>query len=146
MQPTALPQIQQLNTKKRYGIFSKLTVNTPEERRCFLMSPCQWGRSGGYSCTSICFNIFLSIIYFTWRTARYAMRRTSVPPNVTRSTKLRGAQGSPELAFRSKVFRVPENIIFLALWLFICLAFKKSIVFCRVSDSTWKIEVLSEEK
>ena len=43
------------------------------------------------------------------------MRQTSVPPNDTRSTKLRGTQGSPELAFRSTNFCVPENLIFLAL-------------------------------
>ena len=40
------------------------------------------------------------------------MRRTRVPPNVTRSTKLRGAQRSPELTFRSTDIRVPENLMF----------------------------------
>ena len=40
------------------------------------------------------------------------MRRTRVPLNVTRSTQLRGAQRSPELALRSTDFRVPENLIF----------------------------------
>ena len=43
------------------------------------------------------------------------MRRTHVHPNVTRSTKSRGAQRSPELAFRSTDFRVPVKLIFLAL-------------------------------
>ena len=44
------------------------------------------------------------------------MRRTHVPPNVTRSTKLWGAQCSPELAFRSTDIRVPANLIFLAMF------------------------------
>ena len=43
------------------------------------------------------------------------MRRTRVPSNVTRSTKLKGAQRSSELAFRSTDFRVPENLTYLAL-------------------------------
>ena len=43
------------------------------------------------------------------------MRRTRVPPNITRSTKLRGAQRFPKLAFKSKDFRVPQNLIFLAM-------------------------------
>ena len=42
------------------------------------------------------------------------MRRTPVPLHVKMSTKLRGAQRSPELAFRSTDFRVPD-LIFLAL-------------------------------
>ena len=40
------------------------------------------------------------------------MRQTHVPPNDTRSTKLQGTQCSPELAFRSADFHVPENLIF----------------------------------
>ena len=40
------------------------------------------------------------------------MRQTSVPPNVTRSTKLSGTQHALELAFRSRDFHVPENLIF----------------------------------
>ena len=40
------------------------------------------------------------------------MSRKRVPHNVTRSTKLRGAQRSPELAFRGADFRVPENLMF----------------------------------
>ena len=40
------------------------------------------------------------------------MRRTHKPLNVTRSTKLRWAQRSAELALRSTDFRVPENPIF----------------------------------
>ena len=43
------------------------------------------------------------------------MMRTRVPPNVTRSRKVRGAQHSPQLAFRSTDFYVPENLIFPAL-------------------------------
>ena len=43
------------------------------------------------------------------------MRQTRVPPNVTRSMELRGAQRSYELAFRSRDFCVPENLIFPAL-------------------------------
>ena len=43
------------------------------------------------------------------------MRQTRVPRNVTRSTKLRGAQRSAELALRSMDLRVPENLIFPAL-------------------------------
>ena len=43
------------------------------------------------------------------------MRGTCVPPNVTRSTKLRGAKRSTELGFSSTDFRVPENLIFPAL-------------------------------
>ena len=116
MQPATLPQIQQWKTKKRYGIFLKFKVKTAEERQCFLMSPCQWGRSSGYSCMWICFNIYLSIIYFIWCMVRYTMRRTHVPPNVTRSRILWGPQRSPELAFRSTDFCVAENLIFPALF------------------------------
>ena len=43
------------------------------------------------------------------------MRRARVPSKVTRSTKLRGAQRSPELGLRSTDFRAPENLIFPAL-------------------------------
>ena len=43
------------------------------------------------------------------------MRRTRVPRKVTRCTKLRGAQRSPELAFRNTDFCALENLIFLAL-------------------------------
>ena len=56
-----------------------------------------------------------SIIYFIWCTARYMMRQTPAPPNITRSTLLEGAQHSPELVFRSMDFCVPENQIFSAL-------------------------------
>ena len=73
---------------------------------------------GGYSCTQISYKIYLSIIYFIWCTARYMMRQTRVPPNITKSTKLWDAQCSPELAYRSMEFCVPENLIFLALCLF----------------------------
>ena len=40
------------------------------------------------------------------------MRQTHVSANSTRRTKLRGAQCSPEFAFRSTDFCVPENLIF----------------------------------
>ena len=43
------------------------------------------------------------------------MRQTHVPPNITKSTKLRCAKSSPELAFKRMDFRVPENLIFPAL-------------------------------
>ena len=43
------------------------------------------------------------------------MRRTRVPPKIARSTKLRGAQRSPELTFSSTDFRVPGILIFPAL-------------------------------
>ena len=116
-QPAIFPQIQQWNTKKSCEFFSKLTLKTPKECQCFLMPSCQWGLSGGYSSTWICFNIYLSIIYFICYTARYMMRQTRVPPNITRSTKLWETKRSPELAFRNTNFCVPENLIFPALWL-----------------------------
>ena len=40
------------------------------------------------------------------------MRRTPVPPHIKMSTKLRGAQRSPEPALRSTYFRVPEICFF----------------------------------
>ena len=43
------------------------------------------------------------------------MRRTRVSCKVTRCTKLRGAQRSPEIALRNMDFRAPENLIFPAL-------------------------------
>ena len=43
------------------------------------------------------------------------MTRTRVLPNIIRNTKLRQAKSSPETAFRSTDFRVPENLIFPAL-------------------------------
>ena len=43
------------------------------------------------------------------------MRLTRVPFKVTRSTKLQGAQHSPDLGLRSTDFRAPENLIFPAL-------------------------------
>ena len=92
------------------GILSRLT----RESQCFVSSTCQWGRSGGYGCMCICSNIYLSIIYFIWCKARYTMGLTLVPSNVTRSTKLRGAQHSLELAFRME-FCLPENLTFPAL-------------------------------
>ena len=59
--------------------------------------------------------LHLSIRYFIWCMTRYAMTRTHVPRKVTRCTKLRGAQRSPELALRSTDFHTPENLIFPAL-------------------------------
>ena len=115
MQPATFPRIQQWNTKKICGILTKWTMKTPEESHCFLMSPCQWGCSRGYSSMWICFNIYLFLIYFIWCMVRCMMRQTQVPPNITRSTKLQGAQHSPELAVRSTDFCVPENLIFPAL-------------------------------
>ena len=44
--------------------------------------------------------------------ARYTLRQTPVPPNVTKNTKLQGVQHSPEVAFRNTDFCVPENLIF----------------------------------
>ena len=79
------------------------------------MSPCQWSHFGGYSCTWICFNIYLSIIYFIWCMMRYTMRWTRVPPNVTSSTKLWGAKHCFGLAFRTMDFCVLENLIITAL-------------------------------
>ena len=97
-------QIQQWNTQKRCGNFSKLlTMKTSEECQCFLMTPCQWGCSVRYSCTWISFNTYLSIIYFIWWTVRYTMRQTCVPPNILRSTKLWDTQHSPELAFEHRL-------------------------------------------
>lgn len=60
-------------------------------------------------------NLFKHLAFhnqFIWYTTRYTMRQTRVPPHVIKSTKLRGVQRSPELAFRRKDFCVPENRIF----------------------------------
>ena len=107
------------STMKHYEkLWNLVKVNnegTPKERQCFLMSQCQWSHPGGYSSMWISFNIYLSIIYFIWCTARYTMRQTCVPLNNKRSTKLWGPQRSPEIALRSKNFCVPENLIFPAL-------------------------------
>lgn len=43
------------------------------------------------------------------------MRGTCVPCKVMKSTKLQGAQRSPELVLRSTDFCAPENLIFPAL-------------------------------
>ena len=43
------------------------------------------------------------------------MMRTFVAANITKSKNLRGAQRSPEFAFRSTDFCVPENLLFPAL-------------------------------
>ena len=43
------------------------------------------------------------------------MRQTHVPHEVTRCTKLQGAQCSPEIALRSMDFHAPENLTFPAL-------------------------------
>ena len=52
------------------------------------------------------------------------MRRTRVPCKMTRSTKLQGAQRSPELGLRNTDFRAPENLIFPALQSFMCILCK----------------------
>ena len=39
------------------------------------------------------------------------MKRTRVPPNVKRSTKLQGAQRSPEYAFRGTDFVQGPNLV-----------------------------------
>ena len=46
---------------------------------------------------------------------KYTMRQTHIPPNITRSTKLQGAQSTPELAFKSTEFCETNNLIFPAL-------------------------------
>ena len=56
------------------------------------------------------------------------MKRTRVPSNVTRSTKLRGAQRSPELTFRSMDFPLPEDLIFLDLTIILFLVLLKSVL------------------
>ena len=96
------------NELERLNIFK---VNNED-----LMSPCRWDHSGGYSCTWICFNIYLSKIYFIWCTERYTLKRIHVTLKVKRSTKLWGAQRSSELAFRSMGFCVPEDLILPALF------------------------------
>ena len=68
------------------------------------------------------------------------MRRTRVPPNVTRSTKLRGGQRSRELAFKSTDFLVPENLIFLALLLV------KSMNNLSYFNSAWNFFIISNFK
>ena len=55
------------------------------------------------------------IPYFILCTPRYTRRRTRASRKVTRCTKLRGAQRSPELALGSTDFHAPENLIFPAL-------------------------------
>ena len=40
-----------MNTKKKCGIFSELTIEIQERRQCFLMSSSQWGRSGVFFLT-----------------------------------------------------------------------------------------------
>ena len=44
------------------------------------------------------------------------MRQTCVPCKVTRSTKLRSEQRSPELGLKSMDFHAPENLIFQVLY------------------------------
>ena len=82
-----------------------------------------------YSCTWIYLNIFPSIVCFIWCTVRYTVRQTLVPRNVTRSTKLRGAERAPELVLRSTEFRSPENLFFRVL----------SLCIVRGSRSMFKI-------
>ena len=86
-------------------------MKTPEERQMFFnvsmsMRSFWW--------TQLYLNLFQHL-HNLFHLMRYTMRQTHVPPNIIRSTKLRGAQHSPELAFRSTDFCVPENLIFSAL-------------------------------
>ena len=74
-------------------------------------------RKKHWSCSWIYLNIFLSIVYFSWCTARYTVWQTIVPCNITRSTKSRGAQRAPELALSSTEPSLQENLIFPALML-----------------------------
>ena len=87
-------------------------MKTPEERQCFLMSL-------SMSMTFWWIQLYLTLVphisfhdHFTWYTVRYKIRQTHVPANGTTRTKSRGAQRSPEFAFRSMDFSVPENLIF----------------------------------
>ena len=74
-------------------------------KNVFVMSSCQWGCSGGYSCSWIFCNIYLSIIFFIWYTVRFTIKQTKgVRPINTRSTKLQDRQRSPELALEVWAF------------------------------------------
>ena len=95
------PKIQQWNTKKRCWILSKLTMKTPEECQCFLMSPCQWGPSGRYRCVWICFNIKQST---QWGEQVYLLLSYCYTEH--------NGQCFSELAFRSTDFHITENPIF----------------------------------
>ena len=77
-------------------------MKTSQERQCFFMSPCQWDHSSGYSCTWICFNIILHNLFHLVH-GEVHKRQTCVHPKLTRSTKLWGAQCSPDIAFRSRL-------------------------------------------
>ena len=57
------------------------------------------------------------------------MRRPHVPPKVTKSTKLRGAQCSPELAFRGTDLHLLESLIFPAL-----AYITKSLFWCKCKN------------
>ena len=61
------------------------------------------------------FKYFLAIVYFIWCMMGYTVRQILGPHNVTRSTKLRGAQRASELTLRSMEFGSLENLIFPAL-------------------------------
>ena len=65
------------------------------------------------------------------------VRQTHVSLNVTKSTKLQGAQCSPELAFRSTDFQVAENLIFPTQILDACdhLCLGMSIYGCNLKNS-----------
>ena len=80
--------------------------------------------------------LFLSIIYLIWYIVRYTMRSICTPPNVIKSTKLPGAQHSPELAFRSTDFHVPKNIIFPALNFIVLL-----LLLCDILGNMWIVIV-----
>ena len=63
-------------------------MKVPKERQCF------WQM---HLYLTLFQHLSLFIIYFIWYTMRYMMRPTSVPPNITRSTKLWGAHCFPQL-------------------------------------------------
>ena len=55
------------------------------------------------------FKYFLAIVYFIWCMMGYTVRQILGPHNVTRSTKLRGAQRASELTLRSIWFTRKPN-------------------------------------
>ena len=88
------------------------TMKRPKERQCFLMSPCQWGRSCGYSCTWICIcKTYLSIIFFTWYATRYTMRWTRELRNVNTSTNYEARNVLLNLLLGARAFVTTKNII-----------------------------------
>ena len=68
----------------------------------------------GYSCTRIYFNIYLYIAYLIWFMASYTMRRTCIPRNVRRNTKLRDVRPSPEFLRGTRTFVYQSICVFLS--------------------------------